>query len=261
MFPSPVPNSQSSPAYPGEQATPRPKTFFDRFVESIAAVGHGLRRRWVRERRRRKVGRAYDMALEIARMIPSGSRVLDVGCGNGFIAHHLSAMLGTSVVGIDVMKTCEAAIDYRRNDGVRFPLDDDSFDAVLLCYVLHHAQDVSVVLNEMRRVLREDGLAVIYEDIPRTWWDKGVCWVHDRQWRNRTGRCTFRSESEWRALFDAYGLEIVNERRLSRWRNLTHPVRRKIYLLRSLLAMRAAAEGDHQHTRLCTSLDAHVTQH
>ena len=51
----------------------------------------------MRERRRRKVGRAYDMALEIARAIPCGSEVLDVGCGNGFIAHHLSALLGKSV--------------------------------------------------------------------------------------------------------------------------------------------------------------------
>jgi cyclopropane fatty-acyl-phospholipid synthase-like methyltransferase len=34
--------------------------------------------------RRRKVGRAYDMALEIARILKPGSAVLDVGCGNGF---------------------------------------------------------------------------------------------------------------------------------------------------------------------------------
>ncbi|HVQ36626.1 MAG TPA: hypothetical protein VMS31_03785, partial [Pyrinomonadaceae bacterium] len=42
----------------------------------------GVAQRWRRERRRRKVGRAYDMALEIARVIPRGSRVLDVGCGD-----------------------------------------------------------------------------------------------------------------------------------------------------------------------------------
>jgi len=58
-------------------------------VDSIAALLHGAQRRWRRERRRRKVGRAYDMALEIARCLPRQSRVLDVGCGNGFIAHHL----------------------------------------------------------------------------------------------------------------------------------------------------------------------------
>ncbi len=96
------------------------------FIESV--VG-GLKRRWARERRRRKVGRAYDMALEIARVIPPGSEVLDVGCGNGFIAHHLSAMLGRSVVGIDLGSGAEAAIDYRQYDGARFPAPDKSFSA------------------------------------------------------------------------------------------------------------------------------------
>src|SRR2546421_9693018 len=118
-------------------------------------IAQGCKRRWLRERRRRKVGRAYDMALEIARVIPRGSEVLDIGCGNGFIAHHLSAMLGTSVIGIDLGKRPRAPIDYRRYDGVQFPVPDNSFDAVLLCYVLHHAQDVRVVLCEMRRALRD----------------------------------------------------------------------------------------------------------
>ena len=37
---------------------------------------------------------AYDMAKEIALYVPAGQRVLDVGCGSGYIAHHLSALLG-----------------------------------------------------------------------------------------------------------------------------------------------------------------------
>ena len=203
------------------------------------SVVGGLKRRWQRERRRRKVGRAYDMALEIARLIPRGSEVLDIGCGSGFIAHHLSAMLGRSVVGIDLGSSAEAAIDYRRYDGRRLPVADNSCDAVTLCYVLHHAQDASVVLSEMRRVLRNGGLAVIYEDIPQSLWDRGVCWIHNRQWRERTGPCMFRLESEWRALFKSFGFEIAKERRLSRWRNLTHPVRRKFYVLKQSPIYRA----------------------
>jgi SAM-dependent methyltransferase len=203
----------------------------------------GLKRRWARERRRRKVGRAYDMALEIARVIPTRSQVLDIGCGNGFIAHHLSAMLGMSVVGIDLGSSADAPIDYRQYDGARFPAPDKSFNAVTLCYVLHHAQDVRVVLSEMRRVLRDGGLAVIYEDIPQSWWDRGVCWIHNRQWKNRTGPCTFRLEHEWRAAFNSFGFEIVKERQLSRWRNLTHPVRRKFYVLSQSPIHRACPKG------------------
>ena len=200
-------------------------------VNIVASVFQGLNRRWARERRRRKVGRAYDMALEIARIIPRGSEVLDVGCGNGFIAHHLSAMLGTGVVGIDLGNSAEASIDYRRYDGSRFPMPDHSIDAVLLCYVLHHAQDIDALLREMKRVLRDGGLAIIYEDIPQAWVDRVVCWFHNCQWRNRTGPCTFRSDSRWRSLFEASGFELLTERSLSRWRNLTHPVYRKSYVV------------------------------
>jgi ubiquinone/menaquinone biosynthesis C-methylase UbiE len=192
----------------------------------------GVKRRWARERRRRKVGRAYDMALEIARIVPRGSEILDVGCGNGFIAHHLSAMLSTMVVGIDLGNSVEAPIDYRPCDGVHFPLPDNSVDAVLLCYVLHHAQDARAVMSEVRRVLRNGGLAVVYEDIPLTSWDRGFCWLHNRKWHDRTGCCTFQQRSEWRALFESFRFEIISERRLSRWRNLTHAVCRSFYFLR-----------------------------
>jgi SAM-dependent methyltransferase len=203
-----------------------PRNFFEALIV-------GTRRRWRRERRRRKVGRAYDMALEIARVIPRGSEVLDVGCGNGFIAHHLSAMLGTKVLGIDLANSAEAPIDYRRFDGARFPLADSSVDAVLLCYVLHHARDVSALLSEAQRVLRKNGIAVIYEDIPQNCWDRFMCSFHNRRWRARTGPCTFRDKIEWRSVFCQLGFEITRERQLSRWRNLTHAVSRMLYLLKN----------------------------
>ena len=192
----------------------------------------GIQRRWRRERRRRQVGRAYDMALEIARVLPVKSRVLDVGCGNGFIAHHLSAMLNSKAIGIDLDARTEAAIDYRQFDGKRFPVADRSVDAVLLCYVLHHAQDIRILMKELHRVLSFGGQAVIYEDIPSLWWDRFVCWTHNLKWRKRTGPCTFRNESEWRILFNSAGFDILTERPLSRCRNLTHPVRRRFYVLK-----------------------------
>jgi SAM-dependent methyltransferase len=233
MLPRPVPITQPSTAYQRERIASRPKPVFDAFVASVAGAIHGLQRRWHRERRRRHVGRAYDMALEIARAVPRDSEVLDVGCGSGFIAHHLSAMLGTSVVGIDLGDSAKAPIDYRQYDGKQFPVRESSFDAVLLCYVLHHARDVRVVLSELRRVLRDGGLAVIYEDIPQTRWDRAVCWIHNRQWRGRTGPCTFRLESDWHSLFNSSGFEIVTTRQLSRWRNFTHPVSRRFFVLRA----------------------------
>ena len=121
---------------------------------------------------------------------------------------------------------------FRVTHGARFPIASDSVDAVLLCYVLHHAQDVSEVLSEVKRVLRPGGVAIIYEDIPETFWDRFMCAIHNRQWRERTGPCTFRNRTEWRALFEDLDFEVIAERQLSRMRNLMHPVLRSFYLAR-----------------------------
>lgn len=171
------------------------------------------------------------MALEIARFVPVNSRVLDVGCGNGFIAHHLSSLLATHVIGIDLDSITEAAIDYRQFDGAQFPVEDGAVDAVLFCYVLHHAQDLATLMKELRRVLSERGLAIVYEDIPAAWWDRFVCWTHDLKWRRRTGPCSFRSAAEWCDRFHSAGFEVIEDRGLSRWRNLSHPVSRRLYVL------------------------------
>lgn len=193
----------------------------------------GVRRRLRRERRRRKVGRAYDMALEIARLIPDADEILDVGCGNGYIAQHLAGLMGSYVRGIDVQGAPEAPISFRHYDGRNFPVADNSYQAILFCYVLHHAQDIEAVLSEAQRVLREGGSIVVYEDIPTTAWDRLLCKVHNWKWRGRTGACTFRHEDEWRKTFESAGFEVVYERQLSRGRNLSHPVSRKLHVLKN----------------------------
>ena len=202
-------------------------------VDALDCATAGLQRRLRRERRRRLVGRSYDMAAEIARLLPRGASVLDVGCGSGFIAHHLATLASASVTGIEVRRGVDAPIRYFCFDGARVPFEDSSFDAALLCYVLHHAQDQRAFMREVRRSLRAGGLAVVYEDIPLNAWDGAVCRAHDRQWRGRTGPCTFRREDDWRELFASAGFSVVSERRLSRWRNLAHPVSRRLYVLKA----------------------------
>ncbi len=198
----------------------------------VMSVIKGLQRRYRRMRRRRKVGRAYDMALEIARYLKTGSTVLDVGCGNGFIAHHLKSILRSGVVGLDVGLSTDATIDYVKFDGRHFPVQCQTFDVVLLCYVLHHAQDARLVLEEARRVLRATGVVVVYEDNPGSQWDRAICWSHAQQWKGRTGPCTFQNGADWNTLFKLSGFDPVAERRLSRWRNLAHPVSRNFFVIK-----------------------------
>ncbi len=186
-----------------------------------------------RQRRRRRVGIAYDTAVEVAGLIPRNTRLLDVGCGEGFVAHHLTALLGTNVIGVDLAKTTDAQIEYLSYDGTRIPVTDHSFDGVLLSYVLHHVQDIHIVLSEVRRVVRNGGLVVVYEDIPKDWRDRFPCWAHDMKWRRRVGPCTFRRPPEWEELFNSYGLEIQSEHQISRWRDIFHPIGHTLYVLKA----------------------------
>lgn len=218
---------------PGRLALDYAQVLLNPLVYAVEGIVGGVQRRLRRERRRRLVGRSYDMALEVARVLPRRSRVLDVGCGSGFIAHHLSGMLGAAVIGVDVRRSTDAPIPYISFDGARLPFPDKSFDAALLCYVLHHARDQRAFMREVRRVLGVGGMAVIYEDIPESFWDAAACRAHDRAWRGRTGPCRFRLAREWRALFESSGFEVIAERRLSRWRNFAHPVRRRLYVLKA----------------------------
>jgi len=141
-------------------------------------------------------------------------------------------MLDASVMGIDLDQSTEARINYQPFDGTRFPVETGSLDAVLFCYVLHHAQDLTALMRELRRVLRDSGQVVIYEDIPELWWDRLVCSIHDSQWRGRTGPCSFQSEDGWRNTFNGAGFQVTATRQLSRWRNLAHPVSRRMFVLR-----------------------------
>ncbi|MCA9666878.1 MAG: class I SAM-dependent methyltransferase [Myxococcales bacterium] len=203
-------------------------------VRTLRSLGEYVRRTLSRRKQRYAVGRAYDMAREIAPYLAPQGRVLDVGCGNGFIAYHLRALLGADVCGVDVLPGATAPITYSRFDGHELDFVDDSFDAVLLCYVLHHAEDPARLLGEARRVLREGGRVVVYEDVPVTSFDRLMCLRHDAAWRGRSaadgGACTFQQPSAWRGLGEALGFDVIAARQLSRLRDIGHPVRRAFYV-------------------------------
>src|SRR3982750_4711300 len=99
-------------------------------MNSLTSV---VKRRTRRMQRRRKVGRAFDMALEMSRLLPRYAQILDVGCGNGFLGPPPHALLNARVLGLDLGESTTSSIEYLSYDGRHFPVNDHEFDAVLLC--------------------------------------------------------------------------------------------------------------------------------
>lgn len=99
--------------------------------------------------------RVQVLCSHLAELIPKNSRVLDVGCGDGLISWLLMQKRSDlSFLGIDVLIRPGTKIAVEAFDGECIPHKDDSFDAVILVDVLHHANNPLSLLEEVLRVSR-----------------------------------------------------------------------------------------------------------
>ncbi|GLQ55700.1 class I SAM-dependent methyltransferase [Devosia nitrariae] len=150
----------------------------------------------------------------IAKAIPQGGRVLDLGCGDGRIAARLMERRpDLAVEGVDVLVRPVTHIPVTRYDGQTLPFADGSFDYVVIVDVLHHTDDAAVVLAEAARVGRR---GIVVKDHLREGWLAGptlrlMDWVGNRghdvrlpynyldraQWARALERCDL-AVSTWR---------------------------------------------------------------
>ena len=148
--------------------------------------------------------RGQRLALSIARHLEPGQTVLDVGAGDMTLARRLQPMASVEVQGLDLLDYNKTDLPLHTYDGERFPFPDDHFDAVLLCFVLHHSRDHTGLLQEARRVSRDR--VIILEDLYQTWFGLQLTKAHDLLVNKLicsevTCPCTFRTEAGWRELF------------------------------------------------------------
>ncbi len=97
----------------------------------------------------------------VARLVPQGSRVLDLGCGDGALLTHLQAARACSGYGIEIDDANVLACVRRGVNVIQLNLDeglaifeDASFDVVLHIDTLQHLRNTEVVLQETARVGR-----------------------------------------------------------------------------------------------------------
>jgi 2-polyprenyl-6-hydroxyphenyl methylase / 3-demethylubiquinone-9 3-methyltransferase len=159
-------------------------------------------------------------------------RVLDLGCGAGFLSNYLAAR-GHQVTGIDT--TPENLTVARANDGSRtaryelgdacaLPYVDASFDVVCAMDLLEHVEDPERVIAEASRVLAPGGLFV-FHTFNRTWQARlvviqGVAWFVKNAPDDLHVLRLFVTPDELRAMCAAQGFEppvIHGSRPRFRW--------------------------------------------
>jgi methionine biosynthesis protein MetW len=95
----------------------------------------------------------------IARLVPQGARVLDLGCGDGALLDILQRERGCSGYGIEIdddnllacVKRGVNVIQLNLDEGLSL-FDDDSFDVVLQIDTLQHLRNAETMLRETARV-------------------------------------------------------------------------------------------------------------
>ena len=106
-----------------------------------------------------------DAILEVVR----GRRVLEVGCGRGWLAQRM-AQVAAQVTASDIVLSDAAlavpGIEVRAASAEELPWPDDAFDVVVTTHTLEHVQDLPAALSELRRVARDDLVVVVPKERP-----------------------------------------------------------------------------------------------
>lgn len=137
-----------------------------------------------------------------------GSRVLDLGCGDGRHSRQIRRLSGVAAVALDLgpqevsgtaasLKALDellpaaggAAADAGpwsvvRGDGYELPFATGSFDCVIVSEVLEHLHRDDLAMEELSRVLRPGGVLAV--SVPRQG-PETVCWALSRAYRTTPG--------------------------------------------------------------------------
>jgi SAM-dependent methyltransferase len=98
-------------------------------------------------------------------LVPVASRVLDVGCGRGYVLNNLDYM--GEQVGLDVSRNElmfipeDSGVVKVRAFGEDMPFVSRYFDVVLCLDVLEHVRDPDKLASELSRVLRFGGMLLL----------------------------------------------------------------------------------------------------
>jgi cyclopropane fatty-acyl-phospholipid synthase-like methyltransferase len=121
-----------------------------------------------------------ELLLQVIRL-GSAQRVLDLGCGNGMIAEHLSDCTGAHITGLDYIPHAISQAQQRTaakserlafvvGDIHRLELPSNAFDVILSIDTMYFSEDYVATLRELKAALRPSGQMAIFFSHGREPW-------------------------------------------------------------------------------------------
>jgi len=145
--------------------------------ETKAYKGWGMEgpvARWYAGMTRNSMAEFTKLATRVASQIPAKASVLEVAPGPGYFAIELAKLGDYSITGLDISKTfvgiarhnaiaASVAVDFQQGNASRMPFVDESFDFLLCRAAFKNFSEPQRALQEMYRVLKPGGSALIID--------------------------------------------------------------------------------------------------
>jgi ubiquinone/menaquinone biosynthesis C-methylase UbiE len=201
---------------------------------------------WYAKITRKDLSEFERLARELVQVLPRNSRILEIAPGPGYLCIALAKLGPFKVTGLDISQSFVrmASLSAKREGVVaRFihgsasdiPLEDGLFDLIVCRAAFKNFSEPLKALNEMHRVLKPEGRAVIIDLRKDASWDEIVAYV-DGLKISRTSawmtKFTFKHMLLQRAYTEGQMTSLVGESEFKSCEILRTPVGMEVNLIR-----------------------------
>jgi len=176
--------------------------------------------------------RAIDIVgrSKVGEYLKPGGIYLDIGTGFGHIVEQViqeNHYKGIIFLALDpiwrplrkvqnrLIKKANVHILFIKGVGQQLPIKNKSLDGVLLFFVLHHVtpEEGIEILNEIKRVLKDDGLLFLVEDTPENEQERkrNAKWDRRINFESKDKKHNYRNNEEWLEFIKNSGYKLIDQ--------------------------------------------------